>query len=164
MLLKMRGDWWGECWGMFVLTPQLYLMTQKLKSPQSRDHVAAGPEFCLGSVLMSLGCIGPHPALAWSSPWSWPQNPGCPLQRGLKSAPPHPSCRVLAGTLGFLVCAQDVGASECCPEGRPNHPVLPFSHRGDLHYLYTQCGLLDVFQTETASASQETLRSILPWM
>ena len=78
---------------------------------------------------------------------------------------PNPRCRVLAGTLGFLVCTQNMGASECCPEGRPNHPVLPFSHRGDLlNYLYTQCGLLDVLQTETASASQETLKSILPWM
>lgn len=101
MLLKMRGDWWGECWGMFVLAPQLYLMTPKLKSPQSRDHVAAGPEFSLGSVLMrSLGCIGPHPALAWSSPWSWPQNPGCPLQRGLKSATPTPDAESWPGPWG----------------------------------------------------------------
>lgn len=72
MLLKMRGDLWGECWGVFVLAPQLYLMTQKLYWSLPRDHVAAGPEFFLGSVLMrSLWCLGPHPALAWSSPWFW---------------------------------------------------------------------------------------------
>ena len=65
----------------------------------------------------------------------------CNLAWNLPHPNPHPSCRVLARTLQFLVHAQDVGVSKCCPEGRPNHPVLPFSHRG----TYITCTLNVLF-------------------